>query len=182
MTIIWWMVSEIWSMTEFLVILDHFLRFYPSYNPENQNFEKWKKLLDILSFYISVPKIMIIGNTVPEIQHVTDVIFIFHFGLFFALLSPPNNPKNQNFEKKKKCKICLEISSFYTCVPKIMMTWCMVPEIWCTMDRRADGQMEKVTYRGGCPGLHLDKNSIQLSGPPLFYKNYTKLYFDSKHK
>ena len=45
---------------------------------------------------------MIIGNTVPEIQHVTDVIFIFHFGLFFALLSPPNNPKNQNFEKKKK--------------------------------------------------------------------------------
>ena len=44
---------------------------------------------------------MVICYTVPEIQRVTDVIFIFHFGLFFALL-PPYNPKNQNFKKMKK--------------------------------------------------------------------------------
>ena len=31
----------------------------------------------------------------------TDVIFSFHFGLFFALL-PPNGQKNQNFLKMKK--------------------------------------------------------------------------------
>ena len=38
-----------------------------------------------------------------------------HFGLFFALLhSPPNNPKNQNFEKLKKI-------SFYTRAPKIII-------------------------------------------------------------
>ena len=30
-----------------------------------------------------------------------DVIVIFHFGLFFALL-PPKSPKNQNFKKMKK--------------------------------------------------------------------------------
>ena len=47
--------------------------------------QKWKKHLKIPSFYTSVPKTMIICNTVPEIWHVTDVI-IFHFGLFFALL------------------------------------------------------------------------------------------------
>ena len=37
-----------------------------------------------------------------------------HFGLLSALLSPPlpNNPENQNFEKKS----LLEILSFYTCV------------------------------------------------------------------
>ena len=29
--------------TEFFVILDHFLTFYPSNNPKNQNFEKMKK-------------------------------------------------------------------------------------------------------------------------------------------
>ena len=29
---------------------------------------------------------MIICHTVPEIQPVADVIFVFHFGLFFALL------------------------------------------------------------------------------------------------
>ena len=37
------MVSEIWSATEFFLILDHFLLFYPPNNPENQNFEKMKK-------------------------------------------------------------------------------------------------------------------------------------------
>ena len=44
---------------------------------------------------------MIICSTVPEIWHVTHVIVIFHFRLFFALL-PPNSPKNQNFKKLKK--------------------------------------------------------------------------------
>ena len=34
------------------------------------------------SFYTSVPKIMIICYTVPEIWHVTEVIIIFHFRLF----------------------------------------------------------------------------------------------------
>ena len=50
--------------------------------------KKWKKLLEISLFYTSVPKIMIICYTVPEICLVTDVIVIFHFGLFFALLHP----------------------------------------------------------------------------------------------
>ena len=45
-----------------------------------------KKHLETLSFYTSVPKIMLICYTVPEIWRVTDVIVIFHFGLFFALL------------------------------------------------------------------------------------------------
>ena len=50
-----------------------------------------------------------------------DVIFILYFGLFFDLL-PPNDTKNENEKKKKNEKKCLEISSFYTCVPKIMIT------------------------------------------------------------
>ena len=37
------------------------------------------------------------------------------------------NLKNQNFEKMRK-KL-LEISSFYTCVPKITIIWVTVPEI-----------------------------------------------------
>ena len=40
-------------------------------------------------------------NTVPEIWYVMGVIVIFHFGLFFALLSL-YKPKNQNFLKKLK--------------------------------------------------------------------------------
>ena len=68
-------------------------------NPKNQNFEKMKKGLEISSFYTNVPKLMIICYTVPEIRRVTDVIFIFHFGLFFALLPHPQNSKNHNLKK-----------------------------------------------------------------------------------
>ena len=42
----------------------------------------------IFLFYASVPKIMIICYTVPSIWRVTDVLVIFHVGLFFALLAP----------------------------------------------------------------------------------------------
>ena len=60
-----------------------------------------KKTPGDITFYTSVPKIMIICYTVPKIWCVMDVNVIFHFGLFFALL-PPNSPKNQNFIKVKK--------------------------------------------------------------------------------
>ena len=53
------------------------------------------------SFYTSVQKIMIIWYTVPEILRVTDVIVIFHSGLFIALLHP-NLLRNENFKKMKK--------------------------------------------------------------------------------
>ena len=47
--------------------------------------KKWKKCLEISSFYNSVPRIMIMCYTVPEIWCEADVI-IFHFGPFFAFL------------------------------------------------------------------------------------------------
>ena len=61
----------------------------PSNSPKNENLKKKmkKKSLEI-SFYTSVPKIMVICHTVPEIWHMTDVIVTFHFGLFFTLLPP----------------------------------------------------------------------------------------------
>ena len=63
--------------------------------------KKWiKKLLEISSFYTCVPKATIIWSTVPEIQSWTE--FFYHFGPFFALYIPPDNPENQNFEKMKK--------------------------------------------------------------------------------
>ena len=81
--------------------------------------KKLKKRPEISSFYTSVPKIMIIGYSVPEMWRVADVIVVFHFGQFFALF-PPKPPKKKKTKKKKKKKR-LEISSFYTCVPKTMI-------------------------------------------------------------
>ena len=105
--------------------------------------KKWKKHLEISSFYASVPKIMIMCYTVLEIRCITDKIVLFHFGLFFALFTPLTTQKIKILKKWKKL---LEISSFYICVPKIMIRWCTVPGIWCA----TDGRTEKVTYRGGC--------------------------------
>ena len=56
--------------------------------------KKRKKHPDI-SFYKSVPKIVIIYRTVTEIWRLADVIFVFHIGLFFALL-PSSDPENKN--------------------------------------------------------------------------------------
>ena len=61
--------------------------------------KKWKLHLEISSFNTTVPKIVIICFTVPEIWRVTYVIVIFHFELFFARLLPPSSPKNENFKK-----------------------------------------------------------------------------------
>ena len=99
---------------------------YSSWDTKNEKMkisEKLKKILEIPSFYTIVQKIMIIGYTVPEIWHVTDVTVIFHSGLFVALL--PSHPH-------------LELSSFYTGVPKIMIRWCTVSEIWCRQTKKSD--------------------------------------------
>ena len=89
--------------------------------------------LEMSSFYIYVPKIMIIWCMLPEIWSITDIIF-YHFRSIFVA-SPPENLGNQNFEKmKKKKKIHLEISSFYTSVPKIKIICSAVLAIWCMMD------------------------------------------------
>ena len=55
------------------------------------------------------------------------------------------------FALYKTLQKCQEISSFYTCVPKVMIRWCTVPQTWCATDGRTDGRTEKVTYGGGCP-------------------------------
>ena len=78
-----------------------FCTFSPVTAQKNEILKKWKKDLEILSFYICVPEIMIRWCTIPEIWCVTNVIVIFHFGPFFALL-PSNSPKYQNFDKVKK--------------------------------------------------------------------------------
>ena len=72
----------------------NFLLFWTVFGPftllttqKNQNFENLKKMsADIINLH-KCTKIMIMCYTVPEIWHVTDVIVIFHFGLFFALSS-----------------------------------------------------------------------------------------------
>ena len=66
-----------------LIILGHLLPFYPSKNPKNQNFEKWKNFLEI-SFYTCTKN----HNHVMYSSWDTEW--------------DKNNPKNKDFEKMKK--------------------------------------------------------------------------------
>ena len=72
----------------------------PHKNPKNQNFEKWKNLLEISSFYTCVPKITIIWCTVLEIRSVRQTEF-FVILVHFLPFQPPDNLETQNFKIKK---------------------------------------------------------------------------------
>ena len=91
--------------------------------------KKWKKCLEIYSFYTSAPKIMIICYTVPEIWYMTDVIF-FPFWAIFHPFYPLTAPKMKISQKWKEH---LEIS-FYTSELKIMIICYTVPDILCVTD------------------------------------------------
>ena len=121
--------------------------------------KKWKKHLEISSFYTCIPQMTFVPETwclVPKIWRYTllttqniKITLVCHKWRsydwdmahnrhdFFVILVqfvpfyPTNNLKNWNFEKLKKS---LEIS-FYTCVPRMTIISCMVPEIRSATNR-----------------------------------------------
>ena len=156
MKIIWCMVSEIWSMTD--RIFCHFgpcfaILLPPLTNQKIKILKKWIKALEISSFCIGVPKIMITCYNVPEIHaQWVYIIFIFYFGLFFTFLFP--KPKKSKFLKKEKK--AWRYHHFTHVYQKLWShdVWFLRYGVQQT-DRQtgteADRWMEKVTYRSGCP-------------------------------
>ena len=78
-----------------------------------------------------------------------------NFLSFWVIFCP--NPKNQNFEKMKKH---LETSSFYICIPKIIIAWCSSWDMVCNRwtDGWTDGQKKWHIERGAPP-----KNWLRLN-------------------
>ena len=70
----WCTVPEIECMADLIAIshLDYFLSFYLPQIPKIKILKKGKIFLEILSFYICVPEIMIRWCTVPEMWCMTD--------------------------------------------------------------------------------------------------------------
>ena len=205
MTIIWYISPEIWSADRqnFVVVLGHFLPFYPHNSPKNKTIKKkkmkktpgdiiilhkctknhdhrlycswdmaqdgcnwyfsfWaifcsftslttrkmkisKKCMEMSSFNTTVPKIIIICFTVPEIWRMTGVIVIFHFGLCFSIL-PPYQLKKQKFQKNEKNTWRYHHSTHVYQKLWLDDVWFLRYGAW-----QMDGQIEKVTCRGGYP-------------------------------
>ena len=91
--------------------------------------KNWKKHLEISSFYTSVLKTMIICYTLDMAHNGFHCYFS-----FWAIFYPLTSLTAWKIKILKKWKKQQEISSFYVSVPKIMIRWCSVPEIWCVMD------------------------------------------------
>ena len=101
-----------------LVILGQFFALLPPpKNPQNQNFQKWKSLLETSSFYTCVPKITIMyssWDTDWDRQNFWSFSVIFHP---FNTPSPTNDPKNQNFEKKNEKNAWRYYHFIHSCAP-----------------------------------------------------------------
>ena len=88
-------------MTEFFVILDYFLPFYPTNNTKNQNFEKMRK---------QPGDIIILHKYIKNNDHILycswdmacDRSNLFFFLGYFLPFYPLNSPKTQNFQKNEK--------------------------------------------------------------------------------
>ena len=101
-----WQSYDVWFLrygvqwTEFFVILDSLLPFYPPYNLKNHNLKQLKKTprdIIILLMCTINDNLMMYGSW--DMEHVMNGLFC-HFGPFFAL--PPYQPKNSKFWKKLK--------------------------------------------------------------------------------
>ena len=110
--------------------MGHFLPFHSLENPKNQDFEKMEKITG---------NIVILHMCTKNHNHMmyssSDTEWDRHkFLSFWAILSPFTPLMTQQIKILKKWKKHLEMSSFYTCVPKLTTMWYMLPEMWSVAD------------------------------------------------
>ena len=136
-----------------LVILGRFLPFYLPKNPINQNFQKWKNLLEISSFYTCVPKITI-KFWKKKWKKCLDILSFYtymciinedhmiygswnircdrqkflSFWAIFCPFSPLTTWKIKILTLKKTPGDIIILQTWMTVI------WCMVPQIWSATD------------------------------------------------
>ena len=109
---VWFLRYGAWQ-TEFFVILDRFLPFYPPNNPKNQNFEKLKKTPgDIIILHMCTINDNHIMYGFWDIKCDRQ-----NFLSFWTIFCPFTPLTTQKIKILKKWKNHLEILSLYTCVP-----------------------------------------------------------------
>ena len=126
----WHTVPKIWCVTD-VIVTSHFgLFFFPFYPPnslKNQNFEKMNNMpWDIIILHMCTKNYDQIMCSSWDM--VCDGCNYFSSSAIFCSFTTATV---QKIKILKKWKNCLPISSLYIDVPKIMIRWCTVREIWC---------------------------------------------------
>ena len=134
MTIIWHMVPEIWNATN------------------KQNFLSYQKIQILKKLRKKKTQknliFIILQKCIKNQDHMLHCFWdttsdscgiYFLFWAIFCVFNPPHPPKltTRKIIILKKWDIAWR-SSFYIWVPKIIITWYTVPEIWCARDRKGD--------------------------------------------
>ena len=114
---VWFLRYTVWR-TAFCVIWGHFLLFDRPNNPKNWNFDKMKKARKYDHFALVCHKWRWYGLWFLSYWARRTEFFVNMD--YFLTFYPPKNPRKSKFWKNEEQR--LEISSFYTSVPKIMIT------------------------------------------------------------
>ena len=106
-------------------------------NPKNQTFEKMNK--NCWRYHFTHVHQKPQSHEVQFLRNEMRLNFLSFWASFW-----PFNPLPLTTQKTKKTIIFLSYwaTSFYTCVPSIMIRWCMVSEILYATDRQIDGQTD----------------------------------------
>ena len=128
------MMYASWDMEykrpNFLSFWAIFCSFTPLLTPKIKNWKKLQKTGDIiLLHWCTINEVNIVYGS-WDIRHNKQ-----SFLLFWVIFCPLTFQTTWKIKTLKKWKKCLRILSFYTCIPQMMIIWCMVPKIWSTTDR-----------------------------------------------
>ena len=115
--------------------MGHFLCFYSPNSPINKNFKKMKTTPEdiIILHKCTINDDQMMYGSWDEVHDRCNCYFS-----FWAIFCPFTPLTAQKIKILKKWKKAWRYPHF-TCVPKIIIRWCMVPEIWCATDWRMDG-------------------------------------------
>ena len=181
MTIKWCMVPEILSVIDRLFC--HYGQFFahlPPKNPKNHNFEKMKK---------RPGDIIILHKCTKNHDHMPYCSWdMAHdrcncYFSFWTIFCPFTTLKAQKIKISQKWKIPLEITSFYICVPKIMIRWQIVPEKWCVTDGRTDRRKKWHIEVGAPPKNHnLTQKQVSITEQRFFSNVNVYVQNESKNK
>ena len=115
-----------------LAILGHFLPFYPPPPLKTKKSKFWKNEKHAGDIII-LPTCTKNHNHMRYASWDTEWDWQ-NFWSLWAIFGAFTQFLNQKIKILKKCKKHMDISSFYWCIPKIPIIWCMLPEIWSVTD------------------------------------------------